>query len=91
MNFEIERKFLVRGDDWQDLATGHTSIRQAYLTTDGKSSIQVRIKGTGAATLSIKSRGASLRRLELGLPFRPWMPRRSCRSGKARSSRRCAT
>ncbi len=65
MNFEIERKFLVRGDDWQDLATGHTPIRQAYLTTDGKSSIRVRIKGTGAATLSIKSRGASLRRLEL--------------------------
>jgi adenylate cyclase len=69
MNFEIERKFLVRSSDWQDLATGRTPIRQAYLTTDGKSSIRVRIKDNGAATLSIKSRGASLRRLELEFPI----------------------
>jgi adenylate cyclase len=65
MSFEIERKFLVRGDDWQRLATGRSSIRQAYLSSNGKASIRVRIKGDGTATLSIKSRPVDLRRLEL--------------------------
>ena len=65
MGFEIERKFLVRCEDWQELAISQTPIRQAYLTIDGKASIRVRIKGEAAATLSIKSRGASLRRLEV--------------------------
>ena len=68
MSFEIERKFLVRGDDWQRLATGHISIRQAYLSSNGKASIRVRIKDDGTATLSIKSRPADLRRLELEYP-----------------------
>ncbi len=65
MSFEIERKFLVRGDDWQRLATGRSSIRQTYLSSNGKASIRVRIKGDGTATLSIKSRPVDLRRLEL--------------------------
>jgi adenylate cyclase len=65
MSFEIERKFLVHGDDWQRLATGRSSIRQAYLSSNGKASIRVRIKGDGTATLSIKSRPVDLRRLEL--------------------------
>ena len=68
MSFEIERKFLLRGDDWQRLTTGRTSIRQAYLSSNGKASIRVRIKGDGTATLSIKSRPADLRRLELEYP-----------------------
>src|SRR5262245_29654626 len=65
MSFEIERKFLVRGNGWQELAKEHTSIRQAYLASDGKASIRVRIKGDRTATLTIKSRPAALRRLEL--------------------------
>ena len=37
MSFEIERKFLVRNNDWQQLATKHCDIRQAYLTiTEGR-------------------------------------------------------
>jgi adenylate cyclase len=69
MGFEIERKFLVRRNDWQGLATSHASIRQAYLTTNGKASIRVRIKGECAASLTIKSRDAGLRRLELEYPI----------------------
>jgi adenylate cyclase len=68
MGFEIERKFLVRSEAWSLLATGSNRIRQAYLTTDGKASVRVRIKGESAATLTIKSRGAELRRLELEYP-----------------------
>jgi hypothetical protein len=45
--------------------TDHSRLRQAYLTADGKASIRVRIKDNRDATLTIKSRGAELRRLEL--------------------------
>jgi adenylate cyclase len=65
MSFEIERKFLVCGDDWQRLATSRTRIRQAYLSGNGKASIRVRVKDDSAATLTIKSRPVDLRRLEL--------------------------
>lgn len=69
MSFEIERKFLVRSYAWQDHATSQTSIRQAYLTSNGKTSIRVRIKGDGTATLTVKSRPVDLRRLELEYPI----------------------
>jgi adenylate cyclase len=65
MSFEIERKFLVRGGGWQKLATGRTSIRQAYLASEQRASIRVRIKGDSSATLTVKSRPYELRRLEL--------------------------
>jgi adenylate cyclase len=69
MSFEIERKFLVIGRDWQKLAITRTRIRQAYLVAEGALSIRVRIKEEHAATLTIKSRGAELRRLELEYPI----------------------
>jgi adenylate cyclase len=69
VGFEIERKFLVRGAEWRNLATGTTSIRQAYLAGDGKASVRVRIENDTRATLSIKSRPVDLRRLELEYPI----------------------
>jgi adenylate cyclase len=65
MGFEIERKFLVRNDEWRRSASSHSHIRQAYLDGNGKVSIRVRIKNGDSATLTIKSRPAALRRLEL--------------------------
>jgi adenylate cyclase len=69
MSFEIERKFLVRGNDWRALVSSQIAIRQAYLASSGKSSTRVRIRGDGTATLTIKSRPADLRRLELEYPI----------------------
>jgi adenylate cyclase len=69
VSVEIERKFLVRGDAWQALVTRRKRIRQAYLTTDGKASIRVRIVDDDKATLAIKSRPVDLRRLELEYPL----------------------
>lgn len=68
MSFEIERKFLVRNDGWRHLTTGESAIRQAYLAGEGNASVRVRIKDDSKATLSIKSRPAELRRLELEYP-----------------------
>jgi adenylate cyclase len=69
MSFEIERKFLLRGDGWRALVTKQTAIRQAYLGSTSKSSTRVRIRGDGTATLTIKSRPSDLRRLELEYPI----------------------
>ncbi len=65
MSFEIERKFLVRADDWKASSIGHSDIRQAYLNAEGKASIRIRIRDNTAATLTIKSSPPALRRLEL--------------------------
>jgi adenylate cyclase len=69
VSVEIERKFLVTEDGWQKLATSRAHIRQAYLTSDGKVSIRVRIKDDRSAVLTIKSRAAELRRLEFEYPI----------------------
>jgi adenylate cyclase len=69
MSFEIERKFLVRGNDWRGLATGQSSIRQAYLDSNAKATIRIRIRDNSSATLTIKSRPSDLRRLELEYPI----------------------
>src|ERR1700749_3055383 len=64
MAFEIERKFLGIGDAWQQSIRGEVHIRQAYLTGRDKASIRVRIRDNRTATLTVKSRGADLKRLE---------------------------
>ncbi|MGD9923542.1 MAG: CYTH domain-containing protein [Pseudorhodoplanes sp.] len=69
MGFEIERKFLVRSDAWRKRVTRTIAIRQAYLATEGNASVRVRIRDNATATLSVKSRPASLRRLELEFPI----------------------
>jgi adenylate cyclase len=69
MSFEIERKFLVRNNEWRQHATKHCDIRQAYLTIGGKSSVRVRIRDNRTAALTVKSRPAELRRLELEYPI----------------------
>jgi adenylate cyclase len=69
MSFEIERKFLVRNDAWREHACKHCDIRQAYLSLGGKGSVRVRIRDNSTATLTVKSRPAELRRLELEYPI----------------------
>ncbi len=69
MAFEIERKFLVRNEGWRGGVSGQIAIRQAYLATDGNASVRVRIRDNSQATLNVKSRPATLRRLELEYPI----------------------
>jgi adenylate cyclase len=69
MAFEIERKFLVRGQEWRRLVRGEMRLRQAYLAASDKSSTRVRIKDDVAATVTIKAKGAGLRRLEVEYPI----------------------
>jgi len=64
MSFEIERKFLVLSDVWRNSTIRRTRIRQAYLDSNAKVSIRVRINDDSGATLTLKSRSSRLRRRE---------------------------
>jgi CYTH domain-containing protein len=69
MAVEIERKFLVRSEAWRSLANTEGSIRQAYLASGERSTTRVRIKNGTDATVTIKSKRAELRRLEIEYPI----------------------
>ncbi len=63
MAIEIERKFLVRNDDWRARADAGEIYRQGYLSHDPHRSVRVRIAGE-RAELNIKSAITPIRRLE---------------------------
>lgn len=54
MSLEIERKFLVRGDDWRGQAARSSTLRQGYLVNTGRCSVRLRLAG-GKAWLSVKA------------------------------------
>ncbi len=60
---EIERKFLVTGDDWKGQVAKQAFYRQGYLSGTEKSSIRVRVSGN-RAWLNIKSATLGIRRTE---------------------------
>ena len=69
MGIEIERKFLVRNEDWRQSVASRLTIRQAYLDRSANVSIRVRIRDNQSATLTLKSRPSALRRQELEYPI----------------------
>lgn len=68
MGTEIERKFLVDPSAFPGFET-RRSIEQAYVDPDG---LEIRVRRTDAtATLTIKSAGGGLRRIEHEFPIDP--------------------
>lgn len=67
MGIEIERKFLLRNDDWRAEADTGTRMRQGYFAGPQRASIRVRIEGE-SANLNIKSAELGIRRLEFEYP-----------------------
>jgi len=67
---EIERKFLIKTDRWQELNKPHGDLyRQGYLSTDPNNTIRIRLTES-AAWLTIKglTKGASRREYEYAIP-----------------------
>lgn len=62
MNIEIERKFLLKNDNWRDGAVG-VHYKQAYLNEKGDNTVRVRIEGD-KAKLTIKGKSSNISRLE---------------------------
>ena len=68
MPVEIERKFLVRGDDWRALGTGMT-YRQGYLSTVPERSVRVRlVRDKGYLTIKGIAVGVSRVEYEYEIP-----------------------
>lgn len=69
MPLEIERKFLVRGDDWRAAAGRSELYRQGYLPGTATCSVRVRVGGP-KAWLGIKAqvRGATRLEYEYAIP-----------------------
>ncbi|MDE1992492.1 MAG: CYTH domain-containing protein [Rhizobiaceae bacterium] len=51
---EIERKFLVRGDQWQGLVSEKLTLKQAYVASMEDRSVRVRLTNETRATLTMK-------------------------------------
>ena len=67
MAFEIERKFLVKGDTWRGLAEP-LRIRQGYVPTKDGTTVRVRVVG-GKAFITLKDRAVGLVRHEFEYPI----------------------
>ncbi len=62
---EIERKFLVTGNDFMQLATSKYHIIQGYLSSTATSTVRIRLKDNqGILTIKGKSKNGGLSRYE---------------------------
>ncbi|MEA5535617.1 CYTH domain-containing protein [Crocosphaera sp. XPORK-15E] len=70
MAIEIERKFLVKNDDWRSLESGKV-YRQGYILTQDKvTTIRIRIIGEDAyLTIKSKTEGISRNEFEYPIPL----------------------
>jgi adenylate cyclase len=69
MSIEIERKYLVKGEEWRRLADPVQYV-QGYLVSDEKRTVRVRIAGnSGFLTIKGKSVGMSRKEFEYPIPL----------------------
>lgn len=69
MAVEIERKFLVNGEDWRSLGRA-TVLRQGYILADHGRTVRVRVAGDrGYLTLKGPSSGLSRAEYEYDIPL----------------------
>jgi adenylate cyclase len=70
MGLEIERKFLLKNDNWTKLANKSKIIKQGYLSTEVERTVRVRISDTQAyITIKGKNTGASRAEFEYPIPI----------------------
>lgn len=67
MAIEIERKFLVKGDQWRPLGLGKV-YRQGYIRTHNQTTVRVRLVGN-QGYLTLKGKTERLSRLEYEYPI----------------------
>jgi adenylate cyclase len=66
---EIERKFLVSGNEWRDLVEADIRIRQFYLAAAPGRSVRVRISDGASAKLTLKFGSGPRERDEFEYPI----------------------
>ena len=69
MAVEIERKFLVVGDQWRSAVTSSTRIVQGYLASTPDVTVRVRVRGDrGYLTIKGRTSGISRSEFEFAIP-----------------------
>jgi adenylate cyclase len=68
MALEIERKFLLRSEEWRPQVVKRMLLRQGYLSSGSRSSIRARIAGE-QAWLNLKAKRSGMTRLEYEYPI----------------------
>lgn len=68
MGREIERKFLVVGDDWRTVVAQSRRFEQGYLAITDDCAVRVRIDGDDSAILNIKNATLDVERQEYEYP-----------------------
>ncbi|WP_429885868.1 CYTH domain-containing protein [Geoalkalibacter halelectricus] len=68
MGVEIERKFLLRNDEWRAAVVSHSRLRQGFLSTDPHRTLRVRL-AADIGTLTVKGLTRGAARLEYEYPI----------------------
>lgn len=68
MAIEIERKFLLKNEQWRTVAGESSLIRQGYLSDQPERTVRVRVAGE-QAWLTIKGKTEGIARLEMEYPI----------------------
>ncbi|MDG1477787.1 MAG: CYTH domain-containing protein [Vicingaceae bacterium] len=70
MGLEIERKFLLKNDDWKLLVKEEISIKQGYLNSEKERTVRVRTYGNkGVITIKGKSNNLTRKEFEYTIPL----------------------
>lgn len=70
MPLEIERKFLIKNNSWENHVSQQVSIKQGYLSTDPERTVRIRISNDNAfITIKGKSKGATRSEFEYAIPI----------------------
>jgi adenylate cyclase len=66
---EIERKFLLKNNDWKKEISNSTVIRQGYLSLDIERNVRIRVRGEkGILTIKGKTENISRKEFEYEIP-----------------------
>lgn len=70
MAVEIEYKYLVKNDNFKDMARSNTHIKQGYLSREPQRTVRVRVRdGKGYLAVKTENRGASRNEFEYEIPI----------------------
>lgn len=69
MAVEIERKYLVKSDEWQSMSSASRHFCQFYLSVNPDSTVRIRIIDDNSAFLTVKSRNKGISRGEWEYPI----------------------
>ncbi len=70
MSTEIERRFLVKGDEWKSFATQAKNLKQGYLSTNFDEWItRVRIIDEKDSEITLKKKETSMKNIEFSYPI----------------------